>query len=224
MTQEPNSRSDQLAVTTENALLPRSSPAPGVPFDSSSLRLRKQTPAGSSEVGSLGRLDTPPAYIWLLIGCLSWSEHRWRGLRLRFQRRCQLSLVCCCYLLFAASAGFLESLQHRRHVSGNTRAQPWLRRCHEAGSWCGVIPQTQPRRVFPFRAQLFFLDPCPAQTEQNPVSGTFRFWASNIFTEPTTAGKLPIGKTSFAVKQELRSEASVQHRQMGCNGFYRLKD
>ena len=101
MTQEPNSRSDQLAVTTENALLPRSSPAPGVPFDSSSLRLRKQTPAGSSEVGSLGRLDTPPAYIWLLIGCLSWSEHRWRGLRLRFQRRCQLSLVCCCYLLFA---------------------------------------------------------------------------------------------------------------------------
>lgn len=96
--------------------------APGVPFGSSPLRLRKQTLPGSSgvdsEVGSVGWLGTPPAYIWLLIGCLSWSEHRWRGLRLRFQRRCQLSLLCSCFLLFAASAGFLESLQHRRHVSG----------------------------------------------------------------------------------------------------------
>lgn len=183
MSREPNSRSDQLAVTTENAVLPLSSPAPGGPFGSSPLRLRKQTLPGSSgidsEVGSVGWLGTPPAYIWLLIGCLSWSERRWRGLRLRFQRRCQLSLLCSCFLLFAASAGFLESLQHRRHVSGNMLAQPWLRRYHEAGSWCGVIPQTQPRRVFPFCALLLFLDPCPAQTEQNPVSETFRFGAPN---------------------------------------------
>ena len=58
VTREPNSSSDHLAVTTDSALLPRSSPAPGVPVGSSPLRLRKQTPrvpAGLAEWGGWAR-------------------------------------------------------------------------------------------------------------------------------------------------------------------------
>lgn len=118
-----------------------------------------------SKLAALREWPRPPTWSRFLIGCPSLARAKFG--RLVTAPLTALPLESCATTSSLSPpplAHWYSCNQLCRHVSGITRAQPGCE--SEAGreAGAGTMLQAEPRKVFPFSAPLFLLDPCPALT------------------------------------------------------------